>query len=68
MNSTVYQRKIENEAEQFMRDRVAKALEQCTSEQQSLFHKMYPNGPRSAQLSWAYAQCMKTIERNAEKQ
>jgi hypothetical protein len=50
--------------EKFQRDKLTEILNQCSPEQQELFHRIFPNGPRSEQLYTAYDLCERTIEKN----
>ena len=58
---------IKKEAEQFMRDKIAMLLSQCTEKQQELFHKMYLDGVQGIpfdRLDWAATQIENTLIKN----
>jgi 3-methyladenine DNA glycosylase AlkC len=54
-------------SEKFQREKLAELLARCNKEQQELFSRLYPNGPRSDQLAWAITQCHNTLIKNEKK-
>lgn len=57
-----------NEAKQqvdeFQRATLADYLEKLTDEQRAFFKRLYPNGPRPDQMTWAIQQCINTLKKN----
>ncbi len=43
------------------------AVEQCTSSQQALYGKLFPNGPTDEQLPTAIRLVERTLQKNAEE-
>jgi len=56
--------------EQYKRNTLKMLLMQCSSGQQRLFHRMYPDGPDGMpeeKIPWAIQQCENTIKKNEKR-
>lgn len=53
--------------EELQRALIAEKLAQCTAEQQSFFHRLYPEGIPAASLENAFNLCERTIKKNQAK-
>jgi len=55
---------INSKVEEFKRELLREALEQCTEEQQAFFHRIFPAGVPESKLVGAIDLCERTIRKN----